>query len=110
MKLLFDQNLSFRLVKLIEDLFPDSSHVSYHALGSAPDFEVWDFARTNEFVLVSKDSDMHEFGMLHGFPPYIVWIRRGNCSTDEIATILHGSAGMIRDLPGSVDSGILELF
>jgi predicted nuclease of predicted toxin-antitoxin system len=109
MKLLFDQNLSFRLVKLVGDLFPESSHVSRHDLEPSPDYEVWQYARENGFVLVSRDSDMNEFGMLHGFPPYIVWIRRGNCSTDEIAEILRKNTSSILDMPNSDAGGIIEL-
>lgn len=110
MKLLFDQNLSFRLVNFIADLFPESSHVSRHDLESSSDFEVWEFARRNDFAVVSKDSDMNEFGMIHGFPPYIVWIRRGNCSTDGVAEILRENASAILDLPNAEGGGIIELF
>lgn len=80
MKLLLDQNLSHRLVARIEDLYPESSHVSYHNLDTAPDEHVWAFARDNGYTIVSKDSDLSEISLVHGFPPSVIWIRRGNCS------------------------------
>ena len=88
MKLFFDHNLSPRLVRNLTSLFPGSIHVRDVDLQSADDFVVWTYARHNGFAIVSKDSDFHQLSFLHGHPPKVVWIRRGNCSTDEIESIL----------------------
>ena len=88
MKLLFDQNLSHRLVKALSAEFPDSTHVRYVELEKSPDGPVWDYAKGNGFVIVSKDSDFHQRSFLYGHPPKVVWIRRGNCSTATIETML----------------------
>ncbi|WP_017303914.1 DUF5615 family PIN-like protein [Spirulina subsalsa] len=82
MKLLFDHNLSPRLVQRLADLFPESTHVYSN------DREVWDYAKHDEFIIVTKDSDYNELLTLRGFPPKVIWIRRGNCSTTDIETIL----------------------
>jgi predicted nuclease of predicted toxin-antitoxin system len=87
-KLLFDQNLSHRLVKAFADEFPGSAHVRHVGLEMAPDGPVWDYAKENGFVIVSKDSDFHQRSFLYGHPPKVVWIRRGNCSTATIDSIL----------------------
>ena len=78
MKLLFDENLSPRLVRLLSDLFPDSVHVRDVGLQSADDVVVWTYAKDNEMVICSKDSDMHQRSFLFGYPPKIVWVRLGN--------------------------------
>lgn len=57
-------------------------------LQSALDDAVWSHAQRHGFVIVTKDADFHQMSLLKGHPPKIVWIRRGNCSTDEIAEIL----------------------
>ena len=88
MKLLFDQNLSHRLVKALATEFPGSVHVRHVGLEKARDGFVWDYAKENGFVLVSKDSDFHQRCFLYGHPPKVVWIRRGNCSTSTIESIL----------------------
>ncbi|HEY2384004.1 MAG TPA: DUF5615 family PIN-like protein [Terriglobia bacterium] len=88
MKLLLDQNLSHRLVKALNLEFPESSHVRYAGLEKAPDGPVWEYAKTNGFLIVSKDADFHQRSFLFGHPPKVVWIRRGNCSTAAIETIL----------------------
>jgi predicted nuclease of predicted toxin-antitoxin system len=87
-KLLFDQNLSPRLVDRLVDLFPDSSHVSLLGLSKASDRVVWDHAGEHEFVIVSKDSDFSDLSVVRGYPPKVIWIRRGNCATREIELIL----------------------
>ena len=110
MKLLFDQNLSPRLVTLFDDLYPDSTHVSSVGLDSALDYIVWEFARDNGYVIASKDSDLSEIGMIRGFPPSVVWIRRGNCSTQEIDAILRSNRTAIENLDRSEPGGILLLY
>ena len=88
MKLLFDENLSHRLVNLLPDLFPGSVHVRDINLKAANDIEVWNYAKNNDFTIVSKDSDMHQRSFLYGYPPKVIWIRLGNCSTAEIEAII----------------------
>jgi predicted nuclease of predicted toxin-antitoxin system len=86
--LLFDQNLSHRLVRSLADIFPHSNHVRDVGLGSADDEAVWQYAAAEGFAIVSKDSDFHQLSFLRGHPPKVIWIRRGNCSTDEIESLL----------------------
>ena len=88
MNLLFDQNLSHRLVDSLADIFPNSNHVRNVGLGRADDDSVWLYAARQGFTIVSKDSDFHQLSFLRGHPPKVVWIRRGNCSTDEIELLL----------------------
>ena len=88
MKLLFDENLSHRLAEKLSDLFPRSTHVRLVGLKSAEDPEVWQLAVADDFVIVSKDSDMHDRSLLFGFPPKVIWIRLGNCSTREVENLI----------------------
>ncbi|MCO6439717.1 MAG: DUF5615 family PIN-like protein [Nitrococcus mobilis] len=53
MKLLFDQNLSFRLVEAVAELFPGSAQVRLLGLEQASDREIWGYARENGFVYSS---------------------------------------------------------
>jgi predicted nuclease of predicted toxin-antitoxin system len=88
MKLLFDQNLSYRLVQLLTDIYLDCQHVRNVGLKEAPDTQVWEFARINGYAIVSKDADFHQRSLLLGFPPKVVWVRLGNCSTKAVEQIL----------------------
>jgi predicted nuclease of predicted toxin-antitoxin system len=88
MKLLFDQNLSHRLVKALADMYPDCQHIRNVGLKEAPETEVWNFARGNGYAIVSKDSDFYQRSLLLGFPPKVVWLRLGNCSTHTVEQLL----------------------
>jgi predicted nuclease of predicted toxin-antitoxin system len=92
MKLLFDQNLSHRLVPALAQLFPGSTHVRNVGLSRADDAAVWDFAKTGGYTIVSKDSDFHLRSFVEGYPPKIVWLQVGNCSTADIEARLRRNA------------------
>jgi predicted nuclease of predicted toxin-antitoxin system len=110
MKLLFDENLSPKLVQRLSSIFPESVHVDRVGLGSEDDNDVWDYARINEFTIVSKDSDFHEKSLLKGYPPKVVWIRRGNCSIKEIEEILIKHTSDIEKLIKNNEKAFLILF
>lgn len=82
MRLLFDQNLSFRLCELLSDLFPDSEHVGRIGLSRADD------GRAGGFLIVSQDSDFAELAILWKPPPKVLWLRCGNRPTAYIADLL----------------------
>ena len=88
MKLLFDENLSHTLVRLLADLFPGSIHVREIGLKAADDSVVWEYAKNNGLMIVSKDSDMHQRSFVFGYPPKVVWVRLGNCSTSDVEQLL----------------------
>jgi predicted nuclease of predicted toxin-antitoxin system len=87
MKLLFDENLSHKPAGLLADLCPDSIHVRDVGLKAADDPVVWEYAKRNGLMIVSKDSDMHQRSFVFGYPPKVVWVRLGNCSTSDVETL-----------------------
>ncbi len=110
MKLLFDQNLSPKLVRSLSDLFPGSLHVQAVNLDRAKDNVLWKFAREKSFIIVSKDVDFSDLIVIAGYPPKVIWIRRGNCSTKQIEEILRAHFNDIKNLEESPDIGVLVLF
>ncbi len=110
MKLLFDQNLSPRLVDLLSDMFAGSVHVQAVGLDRSTDETVWRHAQENGLVIVTKDSDFQERSQISGSLPCVVWIRRGNCSTTDIAAILRTHAAQIAALGRERSAEFLILF
>jgi predicted nuclease of predicted toxin-antitoxin system len=108
--LLFDQNLSPHLVNLLADIYPDSIHVESIGLGSALDRGVWEYARRHDYIIATKDADFSEMSLLLGFPPKVILIRRGNCSTRDIEKILRDNYESAVMLDNDPNSGILMLF
>jgi predicted nuclease of predicted toxin-antitoxin system len=94
-RLLFDHNLSERLVGQLADLFPGSTHVRTTGLDRASDRDVWDHAAKHGLIVVSKDADFHQMSFVFGPPPKVVWIRAGNCTTHRIAEILRANSAAV---------------
>jgi predicted nuclease of predicted toxin-antitoxin system len=88
MKILFDQNISFRLVKRITDIFPEAEQVRSLGLEDSTDQEIWNFANENEYTIITFDGDFYDLSLVWGHPPKIVWIRTGNKTTNEIESIV----------------------
>lgn len=109
MRLLFDQNLSPKLVSLLIDIFPDSTHVQNVRLDTANDIELWEYARDNDYLIVSKDSDFSDRSMVYGYSPKVIWLRRGNCSTDAVAGILRNHYWDIQAFADDSSQGLLIL-
>ena len=109
MKLLFDQNISFRILKKLPEAFPGSSHVKTEGLMNATDLEIWEYAKHHQFVIVSQDSDFNDIYLLKGFPPKILWFQTGNLRTDELATILKNRQNDILDFGYNEELGCLEI-
>lgn len=110
MKLLLDQNLSFRLLDSLRDAFPGSTQVSLVGLQEASDREIWDFAREQGFVIVTKDADFHELCLLLGPPPKVVWLKIGNASTRAVRDKLLAKAGDISAALARDDVYFVEVY
>jgi predicted nuclease of predicted toxin-antitoxin system len=94
-KLLFDQNLSRKLPAALADIFPDSIQVLVIGLAEADDVRIWEHARENGFVVVSKDSDFQQRSLLLGHPPKFIWLRVGNCTTRDVEKLLRAHSASI---------------
>ncbi len=93
----------------LADVYPDSRHVRDVGLSRADDEDVWTYARTNGFTIVSKDSDLYPRSFLYGAPPKVIWIRLGNCSTDAIEKLLRRHAADMGAFEADRDAAFLIL-
>jgi predicted nuclease of predicted toxin-antitoxin system len=87
-KLLFDQNLSPVLPQTLSNCYAESQHVRDIGLEASPDTDVWEYAVRNELAIVTKDSDFRHRSSLRGYPPKVIWIALGNCSTKIVEDLL----------------------
>jgi predicted nuclease of predicted toxin-antitoxin system len=88
MKLLLDQNLSFKLVPALSGPFPGSKHLRDFDLTREDDEPIWSFAAEHGFTIVSKDADFMHRALLRGHPPKFIHLRVGNCPTVRILELL----------------------
>ena len=109
MKLLFDENLSPRLVGRFAAIFPGCTHVDLVGLHGCSDGEVWEHARAHGYTIVSKDNDFRQLSFLHGGPPKVVWLSVGNAGTDAIADLLDRRRADLARLDASADASLLVI-
>ncbi len=110
MKLLFDQNISYKLIKALRDIFPGADHVYLLGLASASDQEIWEYAKKNDYVIVTQDSDFYERSLIYGFPPKVIWLRSGNVSSGHIERLLRKHAQSIKLFEADEVGGCLEIY
>jgi predicted nuclease of predicted toxin-antitoxin system len=108
-KLLFDKNLSHTLVGILAHEFPGCAHVRNTGLRASEDGKIWDHARTNGFVIISKDTDFRERSYVEGFPPKIIWLDVGNAGTVAIAELLTRERRRIEDFENQEETSVLIL-
>lgn len=109
MKILFDANLSPALVTGLRAEYPGSVHVRDVDLRSAPDAQIWEYAKTHGFAIASKDTDFRERSFVEGFPPKIIWLDVGNAGTAAVEALLRSERPRILTFAASTDASLLIL-
>ena len=109
MKLLLDENLSRRLVRRIADLFPDSTHLGTVGLLQAQDMDVWAYAKSNGFSIVTADADFYELATTLGPPPKVIWLRSCDYPTAVAEDLIRGQAIRITDFLDEPERAVLIL-
>jgi len=113
MKLLFDQNISFRLIDKIQDILPKAKQIKLLGLEDFSDREIWDYAKKEGFSIVTFDSDFFDLSVIQGHPPKIIWIRTGNTTTKNIELLIRRNIKLIEDFINNEDKrdlSCLELY
>ncbi|WP_293140275.1 DUF5615 family PIN-like protein [Okeania sp. SIO3I5] len=91
-------------------MYPQSSHLYFLGLDQANDRDVWQYARDNKYIIVTKDADFYDLLTLLGFPPKLIWIRVGNCTTSEIEILLRSRYDNIVALSQDASNSVLILY
>ena len=102
-KLLLDQNISYRLVRSLREIIPELTHVKFEGLLNAEDSEIWEFARVNHCTIVTFDADFNELQMIKGFPPKVIWLRFGNMTRLEFVNFFQQNISVIKEFLTSND-------
>jgi predicted nuclease of predicted toxin-antitoxin system len=108
LKLLFDENLSRKLVARLAELYPESLHVGDAGLLAEPRLRDM-FARAGDFVIVTADSDFYELATTIGPPPKVVWLRRWKHPTRDGERVLRREAIRITEFAADPELAVLVL-
>jgi predicted nuclease of predicted toxin-antitoxin system len=109
LKLLVDENLAPELAQQLADLFPGSIHVASVGLGRTSDADIWEYARANQFTLLTKDKDFVNLSLTLGSPPKVVLLQTGNCSTSQIERIVRSNAVRFSEFDNNSKRSLLLL-
>jgi predicted nuclease of predicted toxin-antitoxin system len=112
MKLLLDQNISFRITSKIQDIFPGSKQVRELGLENKKDLSIWSYAKENGYCIVTFDGDFYDLGLIKGSSPKVIWLRLGNTSTQNIENVLRRNLDLIKTFltdPDYKEIGCLEI-
>jgi predicted nuclease of predicted toxin-antitoxin system len=108
-RLITDENISWRLKKSLPDweILPSNRIKSGTRL---TDLMIWQFARSNNYAILTFDEDFSEIQNIYNFPPKIIWLRTGNVSTAEIAILLEKLKSDIISFLSDTSLGIFEIY
>nr|MBK9650494.1 DUF5615 family PIN-like protein [Bacteroidota bacterium] len=110
MKLLIDNNLSFKLKKTLSSFFEIVVHVSdFEMEANTEDKTIWKYGKENDFIILSKDNDFETLSRFFGCPPKVIQLICGNKSTVEIIEILNKSKDIIRNFDMDKENCLLFL-
>jgi predicted nuclease of predicted toxin-antitoxin system len=109
MKLLFDQNISYKLVSRLNDIFPESRQIRDCGLENSTDKQIWKFAKEKDYVIVTFDGDFYDFSLVWGHPPKIIWLRTFNQTTKNIEKIIRKFYEKIQEFKSDSELACLEI-
>ena len=109
MKLLFDQNISPKILKALPPEFLGCEQVRFVGLEDAADYDIFQFAKRHNFAVVTFDADFVDLNTLYGTPPKVIYLNTGNLATRSVSDLLTNSILRIRHYLDSEASGVLEL-
>lgn len=102
MKLLLDANLSPRLVRRMEDLFPGAVHVFDTELARfTPDVKIWEYARSAGLAILTADSDFVDLARTRGAPPQVIRIENCVLRTAAVESLIRRNAVRIAEFERS---------
>jgi len=103
MKLLLDQNISWKLVENLQEAFPGTGHVKTLLSTDASDRAIWKFAKANDFAVVTKDDDFEQRSVLNGHPPKVIWIRNPTARSIRVSRHSGKSEEKLRNRRRDID-------
>lgn len=109
MKRLLDENLSRRLVPKLLDVFPGTIHVADVDMLRTPDPDSWQYAKENDFTIITKDDDFLALAHRFGPPPKLIMVEMGNCLNALLAERLRESAPRLNEFVTHTRAGIIKL-
>jgi predicted nuclease of predicted toxin-antitoxin system len=95
---------------MLTDVFPNAEQVKRAGLERAGDDAIWEYARREDFTIVTLDADFADLAALRGAPPKVIWLRCGNQPVTVVERLMRDHAALIVDFVASEEAACLELY
>lgn len=110
MRLLLDENVSWRLAAYLRPHCAAVLHVREVNLDNSPDTSIWHYARQHGYDVVTKDADFVRLVVANGFPPRVVAIQNAQVPVGDLAGFLLAQLPQLRQFLGEqTEFGLLLL-
>jgi predicted nuclease of predicted toxin-antitoxin system len=111
MKLLLDENLSWRMIKMLAPISEEIVHVSDLKITQpADDISIWNYAKKNGFTVISKDDDFEKIVLLRKAPPKLIYLKTYNLDTKKLVALILGNKDKIMQFVNSKENDIFEIY
>ncbi len=110
MKLLLDQNISYRAIKPLSAEYTEVAQIGRLGMAQTDDAMVWQYARTHDFMMVTFDPYFSERNIISGHPIKVIWLRFPNTRTEVVVDMLLNSLEKIEAFSKNKQISCLELF
>ncbi|MFB6306739.1 MAG: DUF5615 family PIN-like protein [Flavobacteriales bacterium] len=99
------------LQKICDDFSSDIEihHVKEFDLETSNDISIWEFAIKYNYNIITKDDDFYDISLIKGYPPFVIWLNIGNCTTNEVINILKDNMNYIKDIINDEKAGLIEV-
>jgi predicted nuclease of predicted toxin-antitoxin system len=111
MKLLLDENLSWRMIKQLTPIFSEVVHAAELKIKQpADDISIWDYAKKNGFTIISKDDDFEKIVLLRKAPPKLIYLKTYNLDTKKLVDLIMENSDKIIKFINSDENDIFEIY
>lgn len=108
-RLIADENISWRIKRSLD---------KWHILpvnempGNKPltDFQIWNYAKANNYSILTFDEDFIDLLNIYAFPPKVIWLRMGNVNASFISARLTKMEQAIKDFILDQELGVYEIY
>lgn len=111
MKLLLDENLSWRMIKMLVSISEEIIHVSDLKIAQpATDISIWNYAKKNGFTIISKDDDFEKIVLLRKAPPKLIYLKTYNLDTKKLVDLILENKDKIIQFVNYNENDIFEIY
>lgn len=88
MKLLLDENVSYRVCKKLSNRYGDCQVAKRLNLLAKKDRLIWEHAKTDGSAIITFDEDFETLSQMRGWPPKVILLRPGNFTVEQTVNLL----------------------